>query len=131
MAGKKCDVRILRPMRHRNPGVSRPGNGRSNPRHNLKLNSNIDNGLGFFRAAPKNKRIAAFQPHNLFSFPRFLDQECVDLLLAQRVFARFFPSIDYLRVIPRPAEHLRICQMIVNDHVGPLHALFGTQRDKT
>src|SRR5436190_2452025 len=115
-------------MRHRNARVSRTCNCRGNSRHNFKLNSSIDDRLRFFRAASENKRIAAFQPHDIFSGSRFFDQERVDFVLLERVFARSLSRMNNLDVIPRPAEHFRVCKMIANNHVGILDAFFRPQR---
>jgi hypothetical protein len=109
-------------MRHWNSGVGRSGDGRGDSWHNFKFNSRIDNCLCLFRATSKNKRIAALQSDYLFSAACLFDQERVDFLLIQRVFARSFSSVNHLRVVSGPAENLRICQMIVNDHIRLLDA---------
>src|SRR5947199_9969191 len=131
VAGKKCNVRILRAMRHWNSRIGWPGDGRGDSRHNFKLNSRINGCLCLFRATPKNKRIAALQSDDLFPFACFLDQERVDFLLAQRVFARSFSSVNHLRVVSRPPENLRTFQMIINDHFRLLDAFLRPQRDET
>ena len=79
-------------MRHRNSGVSRPCDRRRDSWHNFEFNSCIDNCLCLFRPASKNKWIAAFQPDNLLFLARFFDEQFVDLVLAQGVFARLFPA---------------------------------------
>ena len=118
-------------MRHWNSRIGWPGDGRGDSRHNFKLNSRINGCLCLFRATPKNKRIAALQSDDLFPFACFLDQERVDFLLAQRVFARSFSSVNHLRVVSRPPENLRTCQMIINDHVRLLDAFLRPQRNET
>ena len=130
MAGEKCDVRIFRAMRQRNSSVSRACDRRCNSRNNFKLDSGIDNCLCFLRAASKNKWIAALQTHHLLFFARFRDQQFVDLVLTQRVFAALFASVNNFRIVARPSEHLRIREIIVNNYVRILDALFRAQRDK-
>ena len=130
VAGEKSDVRIFRAMRHRNSGVGRPGDRRGNSRHNFKFNSGIDDRFCFFRAASKNKRIAALQPDNLFSCARLFDQEHVDFFLTEGVFAGLLSDVNDLCIITRPTQHFWIRQMIVHDHVRLLDALLRAQRDQ-
>ena len=49
---------------------------------------------------------------------------------AWRVFAGFLSRVNNFRGVARPRKHLRIGQMIVDDHVRLLDALFRPQRDQ-
>ena len=73
------------------------------------------------------RRDPPFQPNDLFPFVRFLDQQRINFILVARRFARRFADINDFSVVPRPAERLGICKVIVDDHVRILDALFGMQ----
>src|SRR5262249_16907651 len=62
---------------------------------------------------------------------RLFNQQLIDLLLTKRVLARSFATINNFSVLARPPEHLRIREMIVNNHVRALDAFLGSQRDQT
>ena len=117
-------------MRHRNSGVRGTGDRRRDSGNNFKCDPGIDDSLRFFRPASENKGIAAFQAHDLFSSARLLNQEFVDFILRQCVRACFFPGVNNFRVISRPTERLRICQVIVNNDVRPFDTLFCSERNE-
>ena len=124
-------MRIFRPVSYRNSRISRSGDCRGNARHNFKLDSGFRDRLRLFRTSTKNKRVASLQSNNLFSLTRFLHEKRVNLWLAQGVFARLFARVNSLCVVSRPSEHLRICQMIINDDISRFDALLRAQCGKS
>src|SRR5687767_9811304 len=111
MSGEKGNMRVLAPMRHRDSGVSRPGNGRSDTWHDRERNCCRRERLRLFPAAAKQKRIAALQPDHLFSLARFIDEERVDFILREGMRACFLPGEDQLRALACPAQHLGIAEV--------------------
>src|SRR5213078_364128 len=73
------------------------------------------------------ERIPAFQPNDLLPFVRFLNQQRINFILVASRFARRFADVSDFSIVPRPAERLGICKVIVNDRVRILDALLGTQ----
>src|SRR5262245_38371644 len=117
MTGKECHVRVMRTVRHWNPCVCWPGDRRGNPRHNFKWDSCTGDLLRFFGPSAEHEWIAAFQPNDLLSFVRFVDQQRANFLLGM-AFTGLFADINDFCVVSRPAKSVRICQMIVNDDVS-------------
>src|SRR6266566_4996756 len=84
--------------------------------------------IAFASSAPRPKTNGS-PPFNRTTC--FFDQERINFLLTQRVCARSFSDINDLRAVSRPAQHLRICQVIVNDHIRLLDTLLGAQCHQT
>ena len=131
MPGKKCDVRILRTIRHWNSGVGRAGNRGRNAGNNFESQPGIDAGLRFLSSTTKDERITTLEPNDLFTRAREINQELVDLFLAQGLLARPFSRVNNFSIVSRPIEHRRIRERIVNNRIGPFDALFRTQRNQT
>jgi len=125
--GEKGDVRIFAAMRDRNSRVGRTCDRRSHPWNYHEGQPCRSEGLRLFRSATKDKWIAAFEPDDLFSLARFFHQQRVDFILRERVRAGFFPGENQFRAFRSPAQHLRIAQVIVNNDLSLLDALFGPQ----
>ena len=104
-----------------------PRDGRGDSGHNFEWDTCIGDYLRFLGASTKHEWIPAFQPNDLFSFARFLDQQRINFILADSRFARRFTNVNNFGVVSCPAERLRIRQMIVNDHIRFLDALLGAQ----
>ena len=86
--------------------------------------------LRLLTTTPKDKRIAAFQPHDPLSSARFFHQQRVDVALLHRVLARLFSRVDDFRARRSPLQNLRIAEVIVHDHIGALDDLFHFQSDQ-
>ena len=114
-------------MRHGNSRIGWPSDSRSDPWHNFKLDSRIRDRLCFLCASTKDKGITALQADNLFSSARFFNQQRVDFRLTWRGFAWLLAGISNLRIITRPTEHFRVCQVIVHDYIGALDAFLCSQ----
>ena len=112
-------------MRKWNSRIGRPGDRRCDSRHDLKWNFCLRRGLRFLATATENERIASFQTNHLIPGTCFFDQECIDLILRQRMRTCFFADIDDLGCLTSPAEHFGIGEVIVNDQIGLFDALFA------
>ena len=118
MTGEKRELRVERPMRHRNARVGRPGNRRTDTGHDLEWDAGRGEFLRLLTAASEDKRITAFQPRHGFPFARPRNQQGVRLLLPQGVIAGLLPRIDRFGSSLREAEEIRVGQVVVNDHIG-------------
>ena len=83
-------------MCQRNALAGRPGKRRADARHHLGGNARPAQGGKFLAAAPKYKRVTAFQPHDYGVLCRLLHQEFFNLRLRHRVAARRFSHINAL-----------------------------------
>ena len=61
VSGKKRDVRVLSAMRNRNSGISRPGDRRSNSRHDLERNSCLRERFRFLAPRPNTNGSPPFK----------------------------------------------------------------------
>ena len=114
-------------VRERNTGVIRRGDDGRNARHDFKLDFRRRECLGFFRAATKNVRIAALEPHDSFSFARFFDDQVVDLFL--RKICALAARNDF-RLRAREPEQNRIHEQVINDHVRAPEQFRAAQREQ-
>ena len=117
-------------MRHGNSRVSRAGNRRGNSGNDDERDPRRCERLRFLRAASEDEWIAALKSHDAFSSERFLDQKRIDFLLREGVRAGFLACVNDLRVFRCPFQHLRVAEVIVDDHLRLFDALFRPQRDQ-
>src|SRR5882724_4364164 len=105
-------------MCQRNPGISGNGQGRTDPGHNLKLYAGSLQSIGFFRAASKQKWIAAFQAHDSPALSRIADEHPVNLLLRGLRAATNFAGVNALGSAGNVIKYFGIYQIVVKDEIA-------------
>ena len=108
--GENGELRRVVAMRHRDARVSRRGDGRADAGDDLETQPRRRERLRLLAAAPEDKRIAALQPHDPLSRPRFFHEQRVDLLLLERVLPRLFARVDDLRARLAPKSESPGCR---------------------
>src|SRR6185295_18993968 len=85
MTGYERDRRRMCAMRDRDARVRRAGNRAGDSRDDLYRHARGDELLRLFATAAEHEGIAAFEPHDVASRLRLIDEKLVDLVLRQRV----------------------------------------------
>src|SRR5262245_51170573 len=78
-------------------------------------------------AAPEDEGIATLEPHDLPAGAGMRHQQGIDLVLGVAVPSAPLADIDVLGVPARVAEDCLADQLVMQDHVGRLEQLQGTQ----
>src|SRR5947209_6985941 len=99
------------PMRDRNAGISRYGDGARYPGNDLEGNSGFGQRLRLFTTASKYEGIAAFQAADVFSLARLFDHEPLDVFLLDvldiaDIVVGFLSNIDDFSVRARLLEQV-------------------------
>ena len=105
-------------MRDRDPRVGGRGHAGGHARHDLERDARRGERLGLLAAAAEHERVAALEAHHALARPAQLDEQRVDLLLAERGRARLLADVAQLGVRPGAVERTRRDQAVVEDRVG-------------
>src|SRR5262245_24097576 len=105
-------------MSYRNAGPCRSRNRTRHTWNDFKRNARLNERTRFFTAAPKHKRVAAFQAANAFAFPSLLDHEPLDTFLLEIFVPRFFTYVDNLRVTANFFEQPPVDEAIMEHNIG-------------
>ena len=131
MAGDERDERAVLAMGQRHAGERRPRNRRGDAGHDLELDLRARERRGLFAAAPENKRIAAFEPHDDAPFARVRDQHRVQLGLLDTFFgAAAFASVNQLGLRRREPDQFRTHEIVVDNDVGAAQNVGAANRDQ-
>ena len=110
-------------MRERNAGVTGRGEGRRDAGHHLVRDSCRDQDLDLFRAASKEMRIAALEPHDRLAVQGRGDHPAIDLILKHLAAAVRMAQADLLGRRGGIVEQGGIDQVVVEHQVGLGQAL--------
>ena len=102
---------------HRNAVICRYGKGAGDPGNDLKRYPVFRQQFQFFASPPEQERIAAFQPYNVVSSKRFVEQHSVRLLLGKEMMAGPFAGKDPAGLCGDEIQDLLADERIVNDYV--------------
>jgi len=105
-------------MRRSPKPARQPRKTGSDSRHHSKWHAGSRQDQHFFAAAPKNKRIPAFEPEDSKSAMRVIDHLNADRILRDRGGAGAFTDEMQLRAGSCQRQHSGIDQGIVNNDVG-------------
>ena len=97
---------------------------------NLKRDAGFSQGLGFFAAATKNKRVAAFEAHDIFPFARETDERAFNVALRAAEAATLLADENALRIRPDQREDFRRDEVVVDHGIGLLNETMRFQREK-
>jgi len=86
--------------------------------------------LQFFTTATKYEGITTLEPHHLLAFTCKLDQQAVDLLLAQRVFVASLACVNSFCCRCHKIQHTRRHQVVINNDIRLLQQAHGAQRQQ-
>ncbi len=103
-------------MRDRDARKRRRRNRAADARHHLERHTGGAERDRFFPAAPEDKRVAAFEPHDPASATRRANHQRVDLLLRQDVTALALADEESLRV-PRVPQNAVVDEGVVQHEV--------------
>src|SRR4051812_45356787 len=104
-------------MRQRDSGVGRNGQRRTDAGHYLEPDAGGEEFLCFFAAAPEQKRITAFEPHNTLARPCALNYQAIDPFLWGLTPASDFADVNALGRNRDVAKQFRVDQTVVDNNV--------------
>jgi hypothetical protein len=118
VAGDDGDRRRDTPVRHRDPGIGRDGDGGTHPRNDLERDAGGGEGHRLLSSAAEHERIAALEPDDPTPTARVGNEERVDVLLRERVNRPRLAHEDAPGVGGRQLDHAGMDETIVDDNVG-------------
>jgi hypothetical protein len=113
----------------RDAGITRDGDSRRNPRHDLELHALLVEKQRLGAAAIEDERIAPLEPRHRFALARFFREQVTDGFLLERL-RRGDADVDLLGVGARVAQQARGNDVIVQDDIRSLEILqaaYGNQ----
>ena len=122
--GDERDLRRDAAMGDRDPGRGRHGRERRHAGHDLVGDAGLDERLGLLAAAAEDERVAALEPDDLEARPAELDQQLVQLGLAE-LLAR-----DDERVVGSLLDELGCDEDVVHEHVAARGSARGRERSR-
>jgi hypothetical protein len=118
-------------VREWNTRIGRDGCRRAHSGHDLEGDAGSSEIRSLFSTSPKQKRIAPLESYDRLSRTTPLDQQFIDFLLAHDVApTSVFSTEDPFRLWLREAQEAWVCQVVVDDHVGPRQALLRLERQQ-
>ena len=97
MSGEDRQHCIAGPVSDGNSGISKPPDRRGHAGNDLKAEPCRGQLCRLLAPPPEEKRIAAFKSHNCFPLTGELHQQCIGLLLLQRMLAGGLAGVDLFR----------------------------------
>ena len=106
----------------RGVGADRHRDGAAHPGNDFITDACFGQRLAFLSAAPKDKGVAAFEPHDDLPRARLLDHQLIDLLLRAALTFRFLTYIDQFRRRGYFLQQFRGDQAVIEHHIGAAQA---------
>lgn len=106
------------PVGQGNTGVRGYCRCRGHARHDFKGYMIINQFFRFLAAPTEDERVSALEPGHNLSLIRPLDDQRVDLVLGQSVFAALLAYVNQLRVRPALFKETLVRKIVIDNHIG-------------
>ena len=130
MAGDEDDAVGVQPVRQRNPQRGYGGQSRGDAVDDLDFNSGGMQMLDFLAATAKNERIAALEPHDVFTFPRGDQHQFFDKSLRRGLAAAALADVNDARAGTGKRNDFVADQVVDKKHGGALDRLEGFEGEQ-
>ena len=117
-------------MGERDAGIIRRCHDGRNAGDDLERNFFCHERLGFFAAAPKNKRVAALEPNDAQAASAPIDQQRADFFLRVSVVRFLLADIETFRPRRREIEKVRARKVVVENRIGLSEKTPGLERNQ-
>ncbi len=106
-------------MRHRNSPIGRSRIAGRHAGNHFKFNPRFVKLPSFLSASSEDEGISPFQPGNVLSLQRLLNQQPVCLLLSEMMMRGPLSRVNKLRIFPGLIEGAVCPQIVIDNHVCP------------
>jgi hypothetical protein len=131
VAGENRELRVVIAVGDRDAGVGGAGDGRADAGDDFEWHAGGGEFGGFLGAAAEDHRVAALEADHGAAGLGFLYDERVDLVLRHRVVLGALADVDFAAARFGPREKFGVDEGIVDEHIGALDDLLGSERDET